>query len=521
MVLRDNSVDEIKDRSVHVSVRLDENCVRRWHVLLLERIMALPGVRVSARVGPAASTLPSGMNTLFQLETAIYGLGGPGLAERVPLSHLTRFLDDGDDASVDLVMDLCGDAPSSHARVWRLTYNGGAGEDMLLSAIMDGQTPIARISENGTVIAAGRLGTEYGGVVLASFQDCLARTATLIASAISSEGRTAGSDFPDLQDERPKGLSNGRLTVLGARKLAGQVVRQIYRLCYRTPHWRVGWRAYDGSDVFDLRSHPAGGWNDLADDGKRFYADPFPILHQGQVTLFVEEYIHRLGKGIISAVGFGPSGPLGTPVPVLELDCHLSYPFVFEREGQFWMIPESCQNGTVALFRATAFPGGWVKEATLLSDTVASDATLVEKDGVWWMLATVRDGGGAFSDALHIWSAPDFRGPWTAHRNNPVMIDIESARPAGRMVWRGGSLLRPVQDCRKGYGAALGIARVSQLDSSGFAQTVETVLTPGSLWPGRRLHTLNHAGGLEFIDGSGHAPRWKRSAQTAASETMS
>jgi hypothetical protein len=26
-------------------------------------------------------------------------------------------------------------------------------------------------------------------------------------------------------------------------------------------------------------------------------------------------------------------------------------------------------------------------------------------------------------------------------------------------------------------------------------------------WPGRRLHTLNRAGALEFIDGSAHSPR--------------
>ncbi|TGT23202.1 formyl transferase, partial [Mesorhizobium sp. M4B.F.Ca.ET.172.01.1.1] len=169
----------------------------------------------------------------------------------------------------------------------------------------------------------------------------------------------------------------------------------------------------------------------------------------------------------------------------LELPYHLSYPFVFERDGEMWMVPESSANRTVDLYRATAFPGGWVKETTLLSDIVASDATLVEHGGRWWMFATVRDGGGAFSDQLHLWSAPDFRGPWTAHPKNPVLIDIATARPAGRMVSRNGQLLRPVQDCRRSYGAALGIARVTQLDEAGFEQVVETILNPGTGWAGR------------------------------------
>lgn len=171
------------------------------------------------------------------------------------------------------------------------------------------------------------------------------------------------------------------------------------------------------------------------------------------------------------------------------------------------MIPESSSAARIELFRATAFPGGWVKEATLVEGVVASDATLIEHGGRWWLFATVRDGGGAFSDALCLWSAADFRGPWSPHPRNPVLIDIASARPAGHMVMRDGALLRPVQDCRRGYGAALGIARVTRLDLDGFEQEVESIIGPGPLWPGRKLHTLNSAGGFEFIDGSAFARR--------------
>jgi hypothetical protein len=126
------------------------------------------------------------------------------------------------------------------------------------------------------------------------------------------------------------------------------------------------------------------------------------------------------------------------------------------------------------------------------------------------MFATVREGGGAFSDALHIWFAEDFRGPWIAHPRNPVLIDIASARPAGRVVRRNGTLVRPVQDCRRGYGAALGLARITRLDEEAFTQTVDAILSPSAQWPGHRLHTLNSAGGLEFIDGSARASRWIR-----------
>ncbi len=177
-------------------------------------------------------------------------------------------------------------------------------------------------------------------------------------------------------------------------------------------------------------------------------------------------------------------------MPVLEEAHHLSYPFVFEREGSVWMVPESSAAGTVDLYRATRFPGGWVKEATLLSGVVASDATLVEHHGRWWIFATVRDAGldapagaGSFHDALHLWSAPDFRGPYTPHPANPVLVDPSLARPAGRIVARGGRLIRPIQDCATGYGRALMLARIDRLDREGYAQTVIGRIEPAPPGP--------------------------------------
>jgi len=495
---------------MRLTLRLNGNCVRAFHVELAERLSLLPGVELAIDARPATGGVPRAAEALFQLETLIHRLPANGTARRVPLSTLASHARAS--APADLTIDLVSDVEPRGRRVWRLAYDGVCGEEALLALILAGRTPLARLEGNGATVAEGRLGTEYHGIALASFQDMLARSASLIIAAVDGAARSLLPVLPEPSSEAAALAmpSATKLGVRAAKATARRIVQQIYHLCYNAPHWRVGWRETGGKDLYDLRAHPQSGWRDLPHDSSRFYADPFPVLHRGQVTLFVEDYIHRTGKAILSAVAFGPSGPVGTPKPVLELPYHLSYPFVFERDGQMWMVPESSANRTVDLYRATAFPGGWVKEATLLSDIVASDATLTEHGGRWWMFATVRNGGGAFSDQLHLWSAADFRGPWTPHPKNPVLIDIASARPAGRMVSRSGQLLRPVQDCRRSYGAALGIARVTQLDESGMEQVVETILNPGAGWAGRKLHTLNEAGGLEFIDGSAMAPRWKK-----------
>lgn len=494
---------------MRMRVECNAGLVRRWHLTLVQRLKAIPGHSVTVALVEGIPGAPSGLEALFQLETTIHGLPGHGEAERVAAAELLA-LSQNDDTPVDLVLDLCGGRESTQARRWQLTYDGVAGEEGLIAAILSGATPTARLMDGSAVVAEGRLGTDYGGVALASFDEMLARSITLVTAAVAGGCQTRLPALGDDQAGPPPSIpSVSRLGKAAAKKLARRIVQQIYRLCYNSPHWRVGWRKLDGPDLIDLGAHPETGWTDLPDDGRRFYADPFPFVHQGKLTLFVEDFVHSLGRGIISAVDFVDGRPAGRPVPVLEHTCHLSYPFIFEEDGEIWMVPETSGNGTIELFRATAYPGGWVKEADLVTGLTCSDATLIRHGNLWWMFATVRDGGGAFSDALHLWSAPDFRGPWTAHPGNPVMIDIATARPAGRMVVRDGRLLRPVQDCRRGYGAALAIARVTKLDQNEFAQVVEAMIAPGPAWPGRRLHSLNRAGGFEFIDGSATAPKWK------------
>ncbi|KQT57008.1 formyl transferase [Methylobacterium sp. Leaf456] len=488
----------------HLRIRLDGARPRRWHRLLLERLTA-QSLHVSLDDRPGPGGLPASAELLFRLEALLGRLPLDGPASPLPPGALAAHR--AASAPPDLTLDLCGDVESGP--VWRLAYDGACGEAALLAALMAGHAPITALSEGPRPIAAGRLGSESPGTMRVAFEDGLMRSITLVAAAL------AGARLTAEPGATPIAVTPAAIGARALRVLARAVVHRLYRLCYRAPHWRVGWRRLDGPDLFGLRAHPAGGWRVLPDDGRRFYADPFPLDADGRTVLFVEEYPHATGKGVISAVTFGPDGPEGTPRPVLEEPWHLSYPFVFARDGAVWMVPEASRNGTVDLYRAKHFPGGWIREATLLSGVTASDATLVEHGGRWWLFATVRDGAtardphGAFSDTLCLWSAPDFRGPFAPHPKNPVLIDIAAARPAGRIVARGGRLIRPVQDNRAGYGAALALARIDRLDEAGFAQTVETILRSGPLWPGTRLHTLNRSKELEFIDGSGRAPRWR------------
>jgi len=504
---------------VLVKLCLDGARPRRWHAALVARLEARAGWRVVVDARPRPVAWPANADRLFRLETLVHGLpqDGPGArlegAEAGALPWLAAAWPHRAAERPDCVIDLCGDGDAPEGvPLWRLLYDGRPGEAALLASLLAGRVPVASLVADGRVLAEARLGTEVRGLVRTAFEDGLARTATLIAAAFVGGAAPIPAGPPPPAPEAGLGLRD--LGRRAARLAVGGAVRRLYRMAYRSPHWRVGWRRLDGPDLVALGRHPDSGWRDLPDDGKRFYADPFAIAHEGRCWLFVEDYEHALGKGVISAVAFDAAGPVGTPVPVLETPHHLSYPFVFARDGAVWMVPECCAGGTIDLYRATDFPGGWVKAATLVADIVASDPTLFEWNGRWWLFATVREapaaaplGHGSYSDALYLWSAPDFRGPWTPHRANPVLVDTAAARPAGRVVVHDGRPVRPVQDCSRSYGWALGLMGIDRLDDEGFAQSLLSRIEAGPLWPGSRLHSLNAAGGFEFIDGSARVPR--------------
>jgi hypothetical protein len=488
---------------MNLTLRLDPNRLRRWQVRLAERLAQRAGTQVTVVWTADTAPLPSAVGLLMTLERLIYRLSCNDVTMTAAPGDFARFAPAG--GAADLVIDFTAGAAAGGTRTWRVTFDNVADEAAALAAIAESRTPIVSVVDvsSGTEIASGHPGTESAGVFTLAFQNVLARTATLIVAALDGAVPRL-----DAGPQRAGKLASGTIAVFAAKSLARAVARRLYGLLYNAPHWRVGWRFVEGADVIDLRAHPPGGWRELPDDRTRFYADPFPIEHEGRTHVFVEDFVHAARYGVISVVEFDANGPVGAPRPVLDTGSHLSYPFVFAHDDAMWMVPESSAAGTIDLYRAVSYPDRWVKEATLVSGIEASDSTLFQHGGRWWMLATVRDEGGAFSDALHGWSAPDIRGPWQPHEKNPLLVDIGAARPAGRVVRRGDRLIRPFQDCRAGYGAALGLAEITRLDEDGFAQRVEVILRPGPLWPGRRLHTLNRAGRLECIDGSATARRF-------------
>lgn len=283
-----------------------------------------------------------------------------------------------------------------------------------------------------------------------------------------------------------------------ARFFATFATDRVRRVVARDP-WVLAF-GFDPRTAGEVPTRDLSALRPLLPPPDRLWADPFIVKHNGRWLLFFEEKIHGRPRAHISVAELTTSGFAGEPQPILERDYHLSYPFVFEWNGEWWLIPESSRNQTVELWRATTFPTRWVLERTLLRGVQAADATLFKHGDAWWMCCNIAEPGASKDDELHIFHASSPIGPWLPHRRNPVKSDVRCARPAGRVFLDGSALIRPAQDGSGGYGARLVLHRIERLDPDDFVETEIARLAPAwdKRWIG--LHTINACDGLTVID---------------------
>lgn len=234
-----------------------------------------------------------------------------------------------------------------------------------------------------------------------------------------------------------------------------------------------------------------------------FWADPFVWVRDGRRYVFFEEFPYATRRGRISALGLDARGrPLGDAFPVIEEPYHLSYPFLFEFGDELYMMPEKKAAGRLDLYRCTAFPHAWSREATLIEGMRIADANLFEHEGRWWLFCAAKQRRSRINETLVAFYADHpLSIDWTPHPGNPLVRDFRRARPGGR-VFRDdtGRLLRPTQDCVRRYGYGLGISEVTQLSTKAFAERQVWYASGEDAGRWRAMHHMDWHAGIMAMD---------------------
>lgn len=233
-----------------------------------------------------------------------------------------------------------------------------------------------------------------------------------------------------------------------------------------------------------------------------FRADPFGMWQGDQLYIYAEGYDYRDRIGRIDLLVYDKELRFLTSQVVLKEPWHLSYPFLFEVNGDVWMLPEAFRSGTLTLYRARHFPGDWEPVCEIPLDGPAIDATPVYYHGKWWLFYSPSTSKEAKISHLHVAFADQLEGPWKLHPLNPIRVDRASARPGGRPVVMDDRIILPVQDCRNTYGGAIRWLEIDRLDEKSFQARDRSGLMPiPDMAPYiDGLHSVSGCGPVTLID---------------------
>lgn len=231
--------------------------------------------------------------------------------------------------------------------------------------------------------------------------------------------------------------------------------------------------------------------------GNVYYADPFVITTNKDTYIFFESYDYKQGKGCIDISL--KSEDFKKHHTALEEPFHLSYPFVFQYDGNVYCIPEANESNQVALYRFDEEQRKLVRDSVLMDGIRAVDPTLYYKDGVWNLFLSTKEHSNV---KLYRYLADDLRGPYRPYYNNPVKTDCRDARMAGAFIESDGRLLRPGQESIRYYGTAVCLNEVTTLTNNQYSETEVQRIAPIKKMRFRKgLHSLNGNDTLTVIDG--------------------
>jgi hypothetical protein len=234
---------------------------------------------------------------------------------------------------------------------------------------------------------------------------------------------------------------------------------------------------------------------EVSDVPGSFVADPFAVRESGEWLMFFEIMSSETGRGEIGLAKSRDGLCWQYHSSVLREPFHLSYPNVFEFQGDYYMVPETLSQGAIVLYRASRFPFEWQPVARLVEGQFA-DATPFRFEGMWWMFACSTP---YKHDTLRLYYSRDLAGGWTEHASSPVIEkNPAAARPAGRMISFNGKLIRYTQDCSRYYGyrlRAFEITRLNPVDYEEHECAESPILSPGDGANGKAWNSagMHHA----------------------------
>lgn len=231
----------------------------------------------------------------------------------------------------------------------------------------------------------------------------------------------------------------------------------------------------------------------------RWFADPFILdITDNDYIVLVEEWYDPINKGRISKLIVDKhSFKLKDIKTILELDSHLSFPFIQREKDAIYIIPENSATGKLPKYKynpitdAVSFNG-------IICNNRLTDAVPFNYNGEELMFSTkLPDANGKYLDIYKKQSDGSYIQYDTYHFEDNI------SRMAGALFTCNNILYRPAQVCIKSYGDAVSIQEIIYDNNKFQFKELRRIYSP-SIKYDLGFHTFNVHKGHIVVDGLGY-----------------
>jgi hypothetical protein len=203
-------------------------------------------------------------------------------------------------------------------------------------------------------------------------------------------------------------------------------------------------------------------------------ADPFLFVRNGILYVFYES--DRSGeKGIIRMTMTKNLKDWSKPITVLDEPFHLSFPFIFEKNNDVYMIPESQISNAIRLYKGnddlTAF--SFVK--TLMDNQRVDDikfnycdSHLLNKDNTYYLFTSISY---KWTYHLELYYTDDpIHHKFIKHPQSPIYVGNDFGRSGGSIICHKNEYYRISQNCSQHYGGNLSVHQITKIDKEHYSE---------------------------------------------------
>ncbi len=232
----------------------------------------------------------------------------------------------------------------------------------------------------------------------------------------------------------------------------------------------------------------------------RWFADPFILdVTDSEIIILAEEFCYNVHRGRIARVVIDRKTYEEMSFEIiLELQTHLSFPFIIRKNGKIYLMPENSASGCSTVYE---YNDANRKLTPLhhIAEEPFADATIFEMERQSYLCTTMLPDTNSKSVKIYTLDKDDLK---VVDRVATVEFPIVCGRNAGEVFSVDGQFYRPAQDCTKCYGHGVILQKMSLKEGKWVFEDVNSFY-PNTFKYNQGLHTFNNYKGLIVIDARG------------------